>query len=126
MTGGLKCSRRGRHPDQTLHCVVTVGGVLSNNKESTRCAALCPHHQKDRRDRLWSPTGVDWVALNFVHQSFGYAGDRTDPNTASATPWWQKSRNLKRRPDRHDPAAVRWGDGGRGDLGVEMPAEEFL
>ena len=56
--------------DQTLHCVVTVGGVLSNNKGvnfpdvqlSVRALTT-----KDRQDLAFGlQQGVDWVALSFV------------------------------------------------------------
>ena len=56
--------------DRSLHCRVTVGGVLSNNKGvnfpdvQLSIRALTP---KDRRDLAFGlQHGVDWVALSFV------------------------------------------------------------
>ena len=55
---------------QTLHCSVTVGGVLSNNKGvnfpdvQLSIRALT---DKDRADLAFGlQQGVDWVALSFV------------------------------------------------------------
>jgi pyruvate kinase len=117
-------------PDQCLHCRVTVGGVLSNNKGvnfpdvQLSIRALTP---KDRRDLAFGlQQGVDWVALSFVRnpsdmqeireliQSQGY----TTPVVAKI----EKFEAI----DAID-AILPLCDGvmvARGDLGVEMPAEE--
>ena len=116
--------------DQTLYCTVTVGGVLSNNKGvnfpdvQLSIRALT---DKDRTDLAFGlKQGVDWVALSFVRNpsdmleikeliaSHGY----TTPVVAKI----EKFEAI----DQID-AILPLCDGvmvARGDLGVEMPAEE--
>mgnify|MGYP006275450967 CR=1 FL=1 len=117
-------------PDQSLHCRVTVGGVLSNNKGvnfpdvQLSIRALTA---KDRRDLAFGlQQGVDWVALSFVRnpsdlqeirdliRSHGY----TTPVVAKI----EKFEAIEAID-----AILPLCDGvmvARGDLGVEMPAEE--
>ncbi|MFO7629756.1 MAG: pyruvate kinase [Prochlorococcaceae cyanobacterium] len=116
--------------ERTLHCRVTVGGVLSNNKGvnfpdvQLSVRAMTP---KDRQDLAFGlQQGVDWVALSFVRnpsdlleikeliRSHGY----TTPVVAKI----EKFEAI----DQID-AILPLCDGvmvARGDLGVEMPAEE--
>jgi pyruvate kinase len=116
--------------DQTLHCTVTVGGVLSNNKGvnfpdvQLSVRALT---DKDRTDLEFGlQQGVDWVALSFVR----------NPSDM------QEIRDLIRQHGHTTPVVAKIEkfeaidqidsilplcDGvmvARGDLGVEMPAEE--
>jgi pyruvate kinase len=116
--------------EQTLQCRVTVGGVLSNNKGvnfpdvQLSIRALTP---KDRRDLAFGlQQGVDWVALSFVR----------NPSDM------QEIRDLIRSHGHNTPVVAKIEkfeaidaidailplcDGvmvARGDLGVEMPAEE--
>ena len=116
--------------EQTLHCSVTVGGVLSNNKGvnfpdvQLSVRALT---DKDRQDLDFGlQQGVDWVALSFVR----------NPSDM------QEIRELIRKHGHNTPviakiekfeaidqidAILPLCDGvmvARGDLGVEMPAEE--
>ncbi|MBM5799902.1 MAG: pyruvate kinase [Cyanobacteria bacterium K_DeepCast_35m_m2_023] len=117
-------------PQQTLHCSVTVGGVLSNNKGvnfpdvQLSIRALT---DKDREDLAFGlAQGVDWVALSFVrnpsdleeiHELIRSHGHRT-PVVAKI----EKFEAI----DQID-AILPLCDGvmvARGDLGVEMPAEE--
>jgi len=116
--------------DHTLHCVVTVGGVLSNNKGvnfpdvQLSVRALT---EKDRKDLAFGlEQKVDWVALSFVR----------NPSDM------QEIRDLIRQHGHSTPVVAKIEkfeaidqidsilplcDGvmvARGDLGVEMPAEE--
>ena len=116
--------------EQTLNCLVTVGGVLSNNKGvnfpdvQLSVKALTDKDQKDLEFGL--KLGVDWVALSFVRnpddileikeliKKHGY----TTPVVAKI----EKFEAI----DQID-AILPLCDGvmvARGDLGVEMPAEE--
>jgi pyruvate kinase len=117
-------------PSATLHCRVTVGGVLSNNKGvnfpdvQLSVRALT---DKDREDLAFGlQQGVDWVALSFVR----------NPSDM------QEIRELIRSHGHNTPVVAKIEkfeaidsidailplcDGvmvARGDLGVEMPAEE--
>ena len=59
---------------KTLHCVVTVGGVLSNNKGvnfpdvQLSINALTPKDKEDLEFGL--KQGVDWIALSFVRNPY--------------------------------------------------------
>ena len=115
---------------QTLYCTVTVGGVLSNNKGvnfpdvQLSIRALT---DKDRTDLAFGlKQGVDWVALSFVRNP----SDMQEIKELIAshghnTPVVAKIEKFE-AIDQID-AILPLCDGvmvARGDLGVEMPAEE--
>jgi pyruvate kinase len=116
--------------EQTLYCTVTVGGVLSNNKGvnfpdvQLSIRALT---DKDRTDLAFGlKQGVDWVALSFVRNP----SDMLEIKELIAghgfsTPVVAKIEKFE-AIDQID-AILPLCDGvmvARGDLGVEMPAEE--
>ena len=116
--------------DQTLHCVVTVGGVLSNNKGvnfpdvqlSVRALTT-----KDRQDLAFGlQQGVDWVALSFVRNPSDMQEIRElIRKHGFSTPVVAKIEKFE-AIDQID-AILPLCDGvmvARADLGVEMPAEE--
>ena len=116
--------------DHSLHCRVTVGGVLSNNKGvnfpdvQLSIRALTP---KDRRDLAFGlQQGVDWVALSFVHNPSDMEEIRDlIESHGFNTPVVAKIEKFE-AIDSID-AILPLCDGvmvARGDLGVEMPAEE--
>lgn len=117
-------------PEQTLKCKVTVGGVLSNNKGvnfpdvQLSIRALTP---KDRRDLTFGlQQGVDWVALSFVRNPSDMLEIRELIRShGHDTPVVAKIEKFE-AIDAID-AILPLCDGvmvARGDLGVEMPAEE--
>ena len=116
--------------DQTLHCSVTVGGVLSNNKGvnfpdvQLSVRALT---EKDRVDLEFGlKQGVDWVALSFVRNPSDMQEIRElIRHHGHSTPVVAKIEKFE-AIDQID-AIMPLCDGvmvARGDLGVEMPAEE--
>jgi pyruvate kinase len=117
-------------PGQTLHCRVTVGGVLSNNKGvnfpdvQLSIRALT---DKDRRDLAFGLSqGVDWVALSFVRNPSDMEEIRALIRSHGyETPVVAKIEKFE-AIDAIDEILPLC-DGvmvARGDLGVEMPAEE--
>ena len=117
-------------PSQTLHCSVTVGGVLSNNKGvnfpdvQLSIRALT---DKDRSDLAFGlKQGVDWVALSFVRNPSDMQEIRELIRSHGYdTPVVAKIEKFE-AIDAID-AILPLCDGvmvARGDLGVEMPAEE--
>jgi len=117
-------------PDNSLHCRVTVGGVLSNNKGvnfpdvQLSIRAMTP---KDRRDLAFGlQQGVDWVALSFVRNPSDMQEIRELIRSHGfSTPVVAKIEKFE-AIDAID-AILPLCDGvmvARGDLGVEMPAEE--
>jgi len=115
---------------QTLHCRVTVGGVLSNNKGvnfpdvQLSIRALT---EKDRIDLAFGlEQGVDWVALSFVRNPSDMVEIRDLIRShGHSTPVVAKIEKFE-AIDAID-AILPLCDGvmvARGDLGVEMPAEE--
>ncbi len=117
-------------PGQTLKCEVTVGGVLSNNKGvnfpdvQLSIRAMTP---KDRRDLAFGlQQGVDWVALSFVRNPSDMLEIRElIRSQGHSTPVVAKIEKFE-AIDAID-AILPLCDGvmvARGDLGVEMPAEE--
>ncbi|MFN7871727.1 MAG: pyruvate kinase [Cyanobacteriota bacterium] len=116
--------------DQSLKCRVTVGGVLSNNKGvnfpdvQLSIRALTP---KDRRDLAFGlQQDVDWVALSFVRNPSDMQEIRDLIRShGCTTPVVAKIEKFE-AIDSID-AILPLCDGvmvARGDLGVEMPAEE--
>jgi len=116
--------------DQSLKCRVTVGGVLSNNKGvnfpdvQLSIRALTP---KDRRDLAFGlQQEVDWVALSFVRNPSDMQEIRDLIRShGCTTPVVAKIEKFE-AIDSID-AILPLCDGvmvARGDLGVEMPAEE--
>jgi len=117
-------------PAQTLHCRVTVGGVLSNNKGvnfpdvQLSIRALT---DKDRRDLAFGLSqGVDWVALSFVRNPSDMEEIRALIRSHGfETPVVAKIEKFEAIDAIDDILPLC--DGvmvARGDLGVEMPAEE--
>ena len=115
---------------QTLHCTVTVGGVLSNNKGvnfpdvQLSVRALT---DKDKVDLEFGLSqGVDWVALSFVRNPSDMQEIRELINSLGfSTPVVAKIEKFE-AIDQID-MILPLCDGvmvARGDLGVEMPAEE--
>jgi pyruvate kinase len=116
--------------EQTLHCSVTVGGVLSNNKGvnfpdvQLSVRALT---DKDREDLAFGlQQGVDWVALSFVRNPSDMQEIRELIRSHGfSTPVVAKIEKFE-AIDQID-TIMPLCDGvmvARGDLGVEMPAEE--
>ena len=115
---------------QTLHCSVTVGGVLSNNKGvnfpdvQLSIRALT---DKDRRDLAFGlQQGVDWVALSFVRNPSDMQEIRELIRSHGHTTPVVANIEKFEAIDAID-AILPLCDGvmvARGDLGVEMPAEE--
>ena len=115
---------------QTLHCTVTVGGVLSNNKGvnfpdvQLSVRALT---DKDKTDLAFGLSqGVDWVALSFVRNPSDMEEIRgLIREQGHETPVVAKIEKFE-AIDQID-SILPLCDGvmvARGDLGVEMPAEE--
>ena len=117
-------------PEQTLFCSVTVGGVLSNNKGvnfpdvQLSIRALT---EKDRIDLAFGlKQGVDWVALSFVRNPSDMREIRELIRShGHNTPVVAKIEKFEAIDQIDDILPLC--DGvmvARGDLGVEMPAEE--
>lgn len=113
-----------------LHCEVVVGGVLSNNKGVNfpgvylSVKALT---DKDREDLIFGlDQGVDWVALSFVRNPQDVLEIKELISRAG------KSVPVIAKIEKHEAieqmeAVLSLCDGvmvARGDLGVELPAEE--
>ncbi|NJN29027.1 MAG: pyruvate kinase [Synechococcales cyanobacterium RM1_1_8] len=115
---------------QELHCVTVVGGVLSNNKGVNFpgvCLSIRALTDKDREDLVFGlDQGVDWVALSFVRNP----DDVREIKELIASAGKEVPVIVK--IEKHEAIAQIEGilalsDGvmvARGDLGVEMPAEE--
>ena len=116
--------------DQTLNCIVTVGGILSNNKGvnfpdvQLSIRALT---SKDKRDLEFGlDNNVDWIALSFVRNPSDMEEIKElIKSKGKQTPVVAKIEKFE-AIDQID-AILPLCDGvmvARGDLGVEMPAEE--
>ncbi len=115
---------------QNLHCRVVVGGVLSSNKGVNfpgvylSVKALT---EKDREDLMFGlDQGVDWIALSFVRNPQDILEIKELISGAG------KSIPVIAKIEKHEAieqmeAVLSLCDGvmvARGDLGVELPAEE--
>ncbi|MBD2580570.1 pyruvate kinase [Oscillatoria sp. FACHB-1406] len=115
---------------RNLHCRVVVGGVLSNNKgvnfPNTRLS-ISALTRKDREDLMFGlDQGVDWVALSFVcnPQDILEIKELID-NAGKSVPVIAKIE--KHEAIEQMEAILSLCDGvmvARGDLGVELPAED--
>ncbi len=115
---------------QDLHCRVVVGGKLSNNKgvnfpnTSLSIRALT---EKDRKDLMFGlDQGVDWIALSFVCNPQDILEVKElIANAGKSVPVIAKIE--KHEAIQQMDAILSLCDGvmvARGDLGVELPAEE--
>ncbi|KGG12497.1 MULTISPECIES: pyruvate kinase [Prochlorococcus] len=115
---------------KTLHCKVVVGGILSNNKGvnfpdvQLSINALT---EKDKKDLAFGLSqGVDWVALSFVRNPADMKEIKELIRSHGfTTPVVAKIEKFE-AIDQID-SILRLCDGvmvARGDLGVEVPAEE--
>lgn len=116
--------------NQDLHCKVVVGGALSSNKGVNfpgvylSVKALT---QKDREDLMFGlDQGVDWIALSFVRNPQDILEIKDLISSAG------KSIPIIAKIEKHEAieqmdAILSLCDGvmvARGDLGVELPAED--
>ena len=118
------------HENQNLHCRVVVGGVLSSSKGVNFpgvCLSIKALTEKDREDLIFGlDQGVDWVALSFVREPEDII--EIKDLIASAG----KSVPVIAKIEKHEAieqmdAILSLCDGvmvARGDLGVELPAED--
>ena len=115
---------------QDLHCRVVVGGDLSSNKGVNFpgiCLSVKALTQKDREDLMFGlDQGVDWIALSFVRnpqdileiKDLIYSAGKSIPVIAKI----EKHEAIEQMD-----AILSLCDGvmvARGDLGVELPAED--
>jgi pyruvate kinase len=118
------------HNAQELHCVTVVGGPLSNNKGVNfpgvylSVKALT---DKDKKDLMFGlDQGVDWVALSFVRNPQDVLEIKELISSAG------KNVPVIVKIEKHEAieemeAILSISDGvmvARGDLGVELPAED--
>lgn len=118
------------HQQQELHCQVVVGGVLSSNKGVNFPGVFLSIKaltEKDREDLIFGlDQGVDWVALSFVRNPQDIL-EIKDLIAAAG-----KSIPVIAKIEKHEAieqmeAILSLCDGvmvARGDLGVELPAED--
>ncbi|MDY6781874.1 MAG: pyruvate kinase [Cyanobacteriota bacterium] len=116
--------------EQNLHCRVVVGGTLSNNKgvnfPNTRLS-IRALTDKDRADLMFGiDRGVDWVALSFVCNPQDILEIKElIANAGKSVPVIAKIE--KHEAIEQMEAILSLCDGvmvARGDLGVELPAED--
>ncbi|MBW4628477.1 MAG: pyruvate kinase [Brasilonema octagenarum HA4186-MV1] len=113
-----------------LHCRVTVGGVLSNNKGVNFPGvylSVKAMTEKDREDLMFGlDQGVDWVALSFVRNPLDMIEIKElISSTGKQVPVIAKIE--KHEAIEQMEAVLSLCDGvmvARGDLGVELPAED--
>ncbi|MBW4519514.1 MAG: pyruvate kinase [Scytolyngbya sp. HA4215-MV1] len=113
-----------------LHCQVVVGGVLSNNKGVNFPGvylSIKALTDKDRRDLTFGlDQGVDWVALSFVRNPQDVLEIKElIASAGKAVPVIVKIE--KHEAIQEMEAILSLSDGvmiARGDLGVELPAED--
>ena len=116
--------------NQDLHCRVVVGGYLSSNKGVNFpgvCLSVKALTDKDRKDLMFGlDQGVDWIALSFVRNPQDIL-EIKDLISSSG-----KSIPVIAKIEKHEAieqmeAILSLCDGvmvARGDLGVELPAED--
>ncbi|MCA1990483.1 MAG: pyruvate kinase [Coleofasciculus sp. S288] len=115
---------------RTLHCRVVVGGTLSNNKGVNFPGvylSIKALTDKDRRDLMFGlDQGVDWVALSFVRNPQDIleikeliASAGKDIPVIAKIEKHEAIENMEAILSLCDGAMVA-----RGDLGVELPAED--
>lgn len=113
-----------------LHCRVTVGGTLSNNKGVNFPGvylSVKAMTDKDRQDLMFGlDQGVDWVALSFVRNPLDMIEIKElISSTGKQVPVIAKIE--KHEAIEQMEAVLALCDGvmvARGDLGVELPAED--
>jgi pyruvate kinase len=117
-------------PAKELHCRVTVGGTLSNNKGVNFPGvylSIKALTDKDREDLMFGlDQGVDWVALSFVRNPQDVLEIKDLISSAG------KQVPVIAKIEKHEAieqmeAILALCDGvmvARGDLGVELPAED--
>lgn len=115
---------------QNLHCRVVVGGTLSSNKGVNFpgvCLSVKALTAKDRDDLMFGlDQGVDWIALSFVRNPQDILEIKEIISSAG------KSIPVIAKIEKHEAieqmdAILSLCDGvmvARGDLGVELPAED--
>ncbi|MBE9127294.1 MULTISPECIES: pyruvate kinase [unclassified Coleofasciculus] len=115
---------------RALHCRVVVGGVLSNNKGVNFPGVYLSIRaltDKDRRDLMFGlDQGVDWIALSFVRNPQDVLEIKELITSAD------KEVPVIVKIEKHEAieqmeAILSLSDGvmvARGDLGVELPAED--
>ena len=116
--------------NEELHCQVVVGGALSSNKGVNFpgiCLSVKALTQKDREDLMFGlDQGVDWIALSFVRNPQDILEIKDLISSAG------KSIPVIAKIEKHEAieqmdAILSLCDGvmvARGDLGVELPAED--
>jgi pyruvate kinase len=116
--------------NKELHCRVVVGGILSNNKGVNFPGvylSIKALTEKDRKDLLFGlGQGVDWVALSFVRNPQDVLEIKEIISSAG------KQVPVIAKIEKHEAidqmeAILPLCDGvmvARGDLGVELPAED--
>ncbi|MBE9046670.1 pyruvate kinase [Pleurocapsales cyanobacterium LEGE 10410] len=116
--------------NQDLHCQVVVGGKLSSNKGVNFpgvCLSVKALTKKDRDDLMFGlDQGVDWIALSFVRNPQDILEIKDIIASAG------KSIPVIAKIEKHEAieqmdAILSLCDGAmvaRGDLGVELPAED--
>ncbi|MCC0175760.1 pyruvate kinase [Waterburya agarophytonicola K14] len=116
--------------NQDLHCRVVVGGDLSSNKGVNFpgvCLSVKALTKKDREDLMFGlDQGVDWIALSFVRNPQDILEIKDLISSAG------KSIPVIAKIEKHEAieqmdAILSLCDGvmvARGDLGVELPAED--
>ena len=116
--------------NRDLHCRVVVGGPLSSNKGVNFpgiCLSVKALTQKDREDLMFGlDQGVDWIALSFVRNPQDILEIKDLISSAG------KSIPVIAKIEKHEAieqmdAILSLCDGvmvARGDLGVELPAED--
>ncbi|MEW6496196.1 MAG: pyruvate kinase [Cyanobacteriota bacterium] len=115
---------------RTLHCRVVVGGTLSNNKGVNFPGvylSIKAMTDKDRQDLMFGlDQGVDWVALSFVRNPQDVLEIKElIASAGKETPVIVKIE--KHEAIEQMEAILSLSDGvmvARGDLGVELPAED--